>query len=50
MLLELGMHVARKMLFFEFVVNAVSFLSASSEQATRFTASILVPSADSGLS
>jgi hypothetical protein len=50
MLLELGSRVAREMLFFELVVNAASFLSASSEQPTGCTASILVLSADRALS
>jgi hypothetical protein len=46
MLLELGSDFARKMFFFELVVNAVSFLSVSSEQATACRASIFVPGAD----
>jgi hypothetical protein len=50
MLLELGGLVPKEMLFSELVANVVSFLGASSEQATGCGVSIVVPSADSGLS
>jgi hypothetical protein len=39
-----------EMLFFELVVSAVSFLSASSEQATGCRASILIPGCESASS